>query len=52
MKEIELLFEVWDHITGETDKKYSTCEIVDKLIDIKLALYRLEKLESNGEVQK
>ena len=45
MKEQKLLNEVFDYITGDSTE-YSTCQITDKLIDIKLALYRLEKLET------
>jgi len=45
MKELELLNEVFDYITGDS-KQYNSVQITDKLIDIKLALYRLEKLDT------
>jgi len=46
MKELEALNDVFDYITGEVKGKYTTVEIIDKVIDVKLALYRLEKLET------
>jgi hypothetical protein len=45
MKEIKLLNEVFEYITGDS-KQYNSVQIIDKLIDIKFSLYHLEKLET------
>ena len=44
-KELELLNDVFDYITGES-KEFNSVQIIDKVVDIKLALYRLDKLET------
>jgi len=43
MTELEKLNQIFDYITGES-KEFNSVQIIDKVVDIKLSLYELERL--------